>query len=157
MDINLTIGALARRTQCPAETIRYYEREGLLPQAVRTAGNYRLYGRESVRRLSFIRNCRSLDMTLDEIRQLLRVRDDPGGHCDAAHALLDEHIAHISARISELQRLAEDLRTLRRHCRPLVDTECGILAELGGEERGAEALTSSATQPVPHVRGAHRR
>jgi len=158
MDISLRIGALSRRTQCPAETIRYYEREGLLPQPVRTAGNYRLYGRASVRRLSFIRNCRSLDMTLDEIRQLLRVRDDPAGDCDAAHALLDEHIEHISARISELQRLAEDLTTLRRHCRPLgVDAECGILAELGGEERVGDAVAGPSTQQGPHVHGAHRR
>ena len=93
MEPALKIGELARRTQCQAETIRFYEREGLLPAPMRTAGNYRVYGRAHVERLAFIRNCRALDMTLDEIRQLLRFRDLPQDNCHAAHALLDEHVA----------------------------------------------------------------
>ena len=69
MSLHIKIGELARRAQCPAQTIRYYEHEGLLPEPIRTAGNYRVYSRAHIERLSFIRNCRSLDMTLDEIRQ----------------------------------------------------------------------------------------
>ena len=65
MNPTFTIGTLARDTECPPETIRYYEREGLLPPASRTAGNYRVYGAPHLERLVFIRNCRSLDMTLD--------------------------------------------------------------------------------------------
>ena len=72
MKSTFNIGELARRTQCQPETIRYYEREALIPEATRTAGNYRVYGGAHVERLAFIRNCRALDMTLDEIRQLLR-------------------------------------------------------------------------------------
>ena len=116
MSQNLKIGDLARRTQCPAETIRYYEREGLLPEPNRTAANYRLYGREHVERLAFIRNCRSLDMTLKEIRQLLRVRDVPQEDCQAAHELLDEHIAHVASRLAELRVLERQLKALRRRC-----------------------------------------
>ena len=68
MSHGITIGMLAKRTRCQAETIRYYEREGLLPAPARSQGNYRQYDSTHVERLSFIRHCRSLDMTLDEIR-----------------------------------------------------------------------------------------
>ena len=153
MNDSLKIGELARRTHCPADSIRFYEREGLLPQPARTSANYRVYGPAHVERLSFIRNCRLLDMTLDEIRQLLQIRDNPQGDCAAAHTLLDEHIAHVAARINELQRLEKELRTLRRACRPVhTETECAILVELGND-----TAQKSAKQATPHVRGAHRR
>jgi Cd(II)/Pb(II)-responsive transcriptional regulator len=151
MKSTFTIGELARRTQCQPETIRYYEREELLPRATRTAGNYRVYGDAHVERLAFIRNCRALDMTLDEIRQLLRFRDVPHDAVHAAHALLDEHVAHVAARICELQALERQLRALRRRCQPARATrECAILDELshagGGKRKAASA----------HVRGTHR-
>jgi Cd(II)/Pb(II)-responsive transcriptional regulator len=147
----LKIGELARRTQCQAETIRFYEREGLLPEPSRTAGNYRVYGRAHVERLAFIRNCRALDMTLDEIRQLLRFRDLPQDNCHAAHALLDEHVAHVAQRILELQQLERQLRALRRQCQPArEDKECGILGELSQAAGGTRKKTGA------HIRGTHR-
>ena len=73
----MKIGELAKATHTQVETIRYYEREGLLPETARTEGNYRVYGPEHVERLSFIRYCRSLDMALNEIRALLRMKDSP--------------------------------------------------------------------------------
>lgn len=154
MTVSLKIGDLARRAQCPAETIRYYEHEGLLPKPTRTAGNYRLYGLAHVERLSFIRNCRSLDMTLEEIRQLLRVRDIPQENCDAAHRLLDEHIAHVATRVEELQHLERQLKALRRQCGPArerEDKECGILDGLG-----RRAVGGPRKKPSPHIRGTHR-
>jgi Cd(II)/Pb(II)-responsive transcriptional regulator len=147
-----TIGTLARDTECPPETIRYYEREGLLPPATRTAGNYRVYGAPHLERLVFIRNCRSLDMTLDEIKQLLRFRDEPQSECDAAHALIDEHIAHIGERIAELEQLQTQLLGLRRQCRPIGDAKkCGILDRL--EQKSASS--SQRKKPKAHVRGTH--
>ena len=83
MELHIHIGELARRAQCPQETIRYYERDRLLPELTRTAGNYQVYGRAHMERISFIRNCRSLDMALNEIRQLLRFRDLSQENCDA--------------------------------------------------------------------------
>ncbi len=152
METSLKIGDLARRTQCPAESIRYYEREGLLPRTARTAGNYRIYGREHLERLSFIRNCRSLDMTLDEIRQLLQVRDDPEDNCGATHALLHAHIAHVAARIGELQRLEKDLKALSRRCRPArTDPECAILVELR-----SDSPPKPGKKRLPHLRAVHR-
>jgi Cd(II)/Pb(II)-responsive transcriptional regulator len=145
------IGALARQAQCQTETIRFYEREGLLPAPTRSAGNYRLYGRPHAERLAFIRNCRALDMTLDEIRQLLRFRDLPQDNCQAAHALLDEHVTHVAARILELQQLERQLRALRRQCQPArADRECGILDEL------SHAGAGSGKRARAHVRGTHR-
>jgi Cd(II)/Pb(II)-responsive transcriptional regulator len=151
--LQLKIGDLARRTHCPPETIRYYEREGLLPLPLRTAANYRVYGPAHIQRLSFIRNCRSLDMALDEIRQLLRVRDVPQENCHEAHRLLDEHIAHVRTRITELQALERQLKALRRECDSArAEQDCGILNGLGlRTEEGAKGKNS-----VAHVRGPHR-
>lgn len=152
MTRSFTIGALARGTNCPAETIRYYEREGLLPQAARTAGNYRLYGRVHLERLAFIRNCRSLDMTLDEIKQLLKFRDIPQSECEAAHALIDEHILHLGARITELQQLKRQLQGLRRQCQPVRNAKkCRVLDRLEHESPGAPREKKSKG----HIRGAH--
>lgn len=87
MNAGLRIGELAQRTGTQVETIRYYEREGLLPEPARSEGNYRLYDRAHAERLSFIRHCRSLDMTLDEIRVLLQFRDAPEQNCGEVNAV----------------------------------------------------------------------
>jgi DNA-binding transcriptional MerR regulator len=79
MKPEIKIGELARRTTCRVETIRFYEKEGILPPPPRSTGNYRLYGKQHVDLLLFIRRCRSLDMTLDEVRRLLLIRDTPQG------------------------------------------------------------------------------
>ena len=87
MSNSLKIGELAKRTGCLVETIRYYEREGLLLEPARSEGNYRLYTDIHVERLQFIRHCRVLDMTLEEIRNLLRFRDAPDENCREVNAL----------------------------------------------------------------------
>jgi Cd(II)/Pb(II)-responsive transcriptional regulator len=112
----LKIGELAKHTGSQVETIRYYEREGLLPSPARSGGNYRLYGASHVERLQFIRHCRSLDMTLEEIRSLLAFRDAPEESCSAVNDLLDKHIGHVAARIKELQTLQKQLKALRGLC-----------------------------------------
>lgn len=131
----LKIGELAKRTGALVETIRYYEREGLLPAAARSDGNYRLYGTPHLERLQFIRHCRSLDMTLDEIRSLLRFRDAPEENCGAVNDLLDKHIGHVATRIVELQALEKQLKTLRGLCRRAqAAKDCGILQNLGNAD-----------------------
>jgi Cd(II)/Pb(II)-responsive transcriptional regulator len=151
----LKIGELATRTDCPVETVRYYEHEGLLSTPVRSNGNYRLYGKAHVERLSFIRHCRSLDMTLDEIRTLLRFRDAPRENCDGANQLLDRHIGHVAARIADLNMLARQLKSLRRQCgEAKAAQDCGILNKLGQTKTGT---TTSTERNRGHVRGAHPR
>lgn len=150
----MKIGELARHTGTQIETIRYYEREGLLPETARTEGNYRIYGQAHAERLLFIRNCRSLDMTLDEIRVLLRFKDSPAENCGTVNELLDEHIGHVAARIRELRQLERQLKGLRELCQVASDAgHCGILNELAQSPRPpAQAGTNTAG----HVRGAHK-
>jgi Cd(II)/Pb(II)-responsive transcriptional regulator len=147
------IGALAERTHCQAETIRYYEREGLLPQPPRSRGNYRLYGPAHIERLSFIRHCRSLDMTLDEIRALLDFCDAPERNCAQVSSLLDEHIHHVADRIAQLKRLERQLKELRGLCAsPGQADRCGILKEMSRLGRRAQNAKSSG-----HISGVHQR
>lgn len=122
----MKIGELAKITQTQVETIRFYEREGLLAEPPRSKGNYRLYKTEHLERLAFIRHCRSLDMTLDEIRALLRFQDSPRDNCHAVNNVLDEHIEHVARRIRELKHLQQDLKALREQCNGAA-AECGIL------------------------------
>lgn len=129
----MKIGELAKATGTAVDTIRYYEREGLLPEARRTESNYRDYDEAHAQRLAFIRHCRCLDMTLDEIRALLRYKDAPGEDCGPVDQVLDAHIEHVVARIEELKALEHELRTLRSSCQA-PGGACGIL---DGLERGA--------------------
>jgi Cd(II)/Pb(II)-responsive transcriptional regulator len=146
----MKIGELAKVTDTPVETIRYYEREQLLPVPARTEGNYRIYDDEHAQRLSFIRRCRSLDMTLDEIRSLLRFRDTPEDDCGQVNQLLDDHIGHVATRIAELKALEKQLKTLRQQCeRPKAAEHCGILQKLA-----AATTEPSGQQHAGHVHGA---
>jgi Cd(II)/Pb(II)-responsive transcriptional regulator len=125
------IGELARQADVPVETVRYYESLKLLPKPGRAANNYRQYTQVHLERLSFIRHCRSLDMSIDEIRQLLRVRDRPEADCAEVNAVLDEHIEHVGQKLAELQRLKRQLIALRERCQTASrGADCGILAGL---------------------------
>ncbi len=149
----MKIGELASSTQTPVATIRFYEREGLLSRAPRSEANYRIYGAEQVERLGFIRHCRSLDMTLDEIRALLRLKDTPDEPCGDVNALLDEHIGHVVARIRELKQLESLLKSLRERCCVVQDAgHCGILAELS---QAATTARASDRSHEGHVAGSH--
>lgn len=127
----MKIGELAQAARCTVETVRYYEREGLLSKPDRTAGNYRSYGAAHLERLCFIRNCRAVDMSHEEIRALLGALDRPSADCSPINVLLDGHIAHVDRRISELVRLKEQLTVLRNRCQAENSVEtCGILQGL---------------------------
>lgn len=153
----MKIGELALAAQTQVETIRYYEREGLLPKAPRSEGNYRIYGPEHVERLAFVRHCRSLDMTLDEIRVLLRFKDEPQAECGEVNALLDEHIGHVATRIRELRQLEKQLKALREQCAGSSESaHCGILHELV-QASSVPAAATAAKAPVDHMGGSHAR
>lgn len=127
----MKIGELATATATAIETIRFYEREGLLPPPNRTAGNFRIYEAPHAQRLAFIRHCRSLDMTLDEIRVLLDLKDHPDKNCREVNELLDGHIEQVTARIQELRALQSQLKELRQQCgEARSGAECGILQTL---------------------------
>jgi Cd(II)/Pb(II)-responsive transcriptional regulator len=127
----MKIGELAHRTNIQVVTIHFYEREGLLPEPGRSVSNYRIYGDEHAERLSFIRHCRGLDMTLDEIRVLLRFKDAPTENCREVNDLLDGHIGHVARRVRELKQLEKQLKSLREACLGAQEAQhCGILNEL---------------------------
>lgn len=152
----MKIGELARRIGCRVVTIRYYEREGLLPEPVRSEANYRLYGEAHVERLAFIRHCRALDMTLDEIRALLACHDHPHRPCREADALIDAHLDHVAARIAQLQALERSLQALRARCRePGSAGECGILDALAHPSE--ETMAVAERGKGDHVPGVHPR
>ena len=147
----MKIGELARHTGAQVETIRYYEREGLLPETARTDGNYRIYGPAHADRLRFIRNCRSLDMTLDEIRLLLCFKDSPAENCGGVNDLLDEHIGHVASRIRELHQLEQQLKSLRELCQDASDAgSCGILNQLTQSDTSKPRALA-----ISHVSKAH--
>lgn len=147
----MRIGELSTACATPIETIRYYEREGLLPPPARSAGNFRIYDAQHRERLQFIRYCRGLDMSLDEVRLLLRFKDTPDDDCGDVNALLDEHLQHVGSRIRQLRALQRQLRDLRRRCATSRGTEqCGILR---GLTQAAHATPGAGPARPSHVAG----
>lgn len=126
MDKPLTIGRLSRDSGVNLETIRFYERSGLLPQPQRSAAGYRHYQAVDVRRLRFIRRGRELGFSLEEIRSLLDLAAHPESPCDAADRMAREHLDAIEARIRDLQSMQAELNKIAgcqsghaEHCRLL--------------------------------------
>lgn len=140
----MKIGELAKAARCTTDTVRFYEKEGLMLDAARTAANYRTYTVAHLERLRFIRNCRALDMTHDEIRALLQLTDSPESHCGSINALLDAHIGHVDARLNELRHLKGQLLELRKQCpQERAVGECGIVQGLTAMEPQASGAAHS--------------
>ncbi|MDR2669828.1 MAG: Cd(II)/Pb(II)-responsive transcriptional regulator [Desulfovibrio sp.] len=127
----MKIGELAKKSGCKVVTIRYYEKEGLLPAPERTEGNYRLYGPKDLERLGFIMHCREHGMRPSEIRELLLFRDKPRSDCTWVANLIDAHIADVDAKIASLELLKKHLERLRGTCGGEREGElCGIMRSL---------------------------
>lgn len=123
----MKIGELAARAGCDVQTVRFYEREGLLDAPARTDSGYRSYDAKHLDRLNFIRHCRSLDIPLPEVRRLLAFAAAPEQSCGDVNALLDRHIALVAERVRSLQVLQEQLVALRRTCDGDGAHPCAIL------------------------------
>lgn len=133
----MRIGELATATGVDVETIRYYEREGLLKPPARQANSYRVYGRAHLERLSFIRHCRALDIPLADIRQLINFLDQPGGDCGDIDRLIEAQLVRVQARLQSMRALERQLVELRKRCDSHHSmTECGILHELVAAAHG---------------------
>jgi Cd(II)/Pb(II)-responsive transcriptional regulator len=113
----MRIGELAVKAACDVQTIRYYEREGLLEPPEREASGYRRYAVGHLRRLQFIRHCRTLDIPLAEVRQLLDYSQSPRQSCHDVDALLDKHIQRVRQHLAALATLERQLTLLRRQCK----------------------------------------
>jgi Cd(II)/Pb(II)-responsive transcriptional regulator len=123
----MKIGELAAQAACDVQTVRFYEREGLLEEPKREASGYRSYEHRHLTRLNFIRHCRSLDISLPEIKQLLDFAARPEISCGQVDDLLDRHIALVARRVKELNALQRQLVALRRTCTGDGQHPCAIL------------------------------
>lgn len=124
------IGTLSRRTGVNIETIRYYERSGLLVKPARTAAGYRTYGAADAERLQFIRRARDLGFSVDEVRRLLGLADRKPRSCRSVHALASDHLAEVRAKIADLRRMEKVLAGMVAECEQGTLPDCPLLATL---------------------------
>lgn len=143
------IGEAARQSGVTAANIRFYEKESLLSPQGRGENSYRLYSDGDVHQLRFIRLCRAMDMSLDEVRKLLGLDLTIKTDCAAARDALDGHLGHVRARLAELKALEKDLKALRSRCDGS-DAHCHIIEALH-ELADAQALVPAATPKKRHV------
>lgn len=129
-----TIGQAARMAGVGVETIRFYEREGLLTQPAKQNGTYRRYPPETVTRLRFIRRAKDLGFSLGEIRELLQLAEKPSTACADAQRRAEEKIAAIDEKVAALLRVREALASLTAACREAPEGTCPIIETLGREE-----------------------
>lgn len=153
----LRIGDVARETDTPADTIRYYEKIGLLAPGERSDNNYRGYGALAVQRLRFIRACRQLDMSVAEISQVLAVKDDPAAPCEPAVAVMRAHLQHIKARITELRQLQRGLSVLLQTCQGGTSAQCEVLSSLSKRRpiKAARADKPRTASASAHLHATH--
>lgn len=126
----MNIGELARATGTKAETIRYYERIGLLPSPPRTSGNYRDYAARHVSRLAFTRRARELGFSIEQVRALLELADRKDQSCAAVDAIAREHLTEVKRKIASLTALRRELGAIIGQCRRGTIAECRILDAL---------------------------
>jgi Cu(I)-responsive transcriptional regulator len=126
----MNIGELARAADTRVETIRYYERIGLLPPPPRTASNYRDYSSAHVGRLSFTRRARDLGFSIEQVRTLLDLADRKEQSCEAVDAMAREHLAEVKRKLADLSALRRELESLIGQCRRRTIAECRIVEAL---------------------------
>jgi Cu(I)-responsive transcriptional regulator len=126
----LTIGELGKATATKVETIRYYERIGLLLAPPRTRGNYRAYGVAELGRLSFIRRARDLGFSLGQVRDLLELAGDRRGDCATVDEIAREHLTEVERKIADLQALHRELTVVIGSCRGGTVAQCRIIEAL---------------------------
>lgn len=143
----LTIGRLSATAAVNLETVRYYEKIGLLPAPPRTEGGHRLYGEMHVKRLTFVRRARELGFTLEEIRALLHLSDERQPSCTKARAVATKHLSDVRAKISDLKRMERVLTETVARCADGTRPECPLLETLFRQDG-----TKSAPRSLPGKR-----
>ncbi len=126
----ITRGVLSKRTGCNIETVRYYERVGLMPDPERSAGGHRLYAEEHVRRLQFIRRCRELGFTIEDIRALLNLVDRRDYTCAEVRDITIAHVDEVRRKIEDLRRLEATMSGMIKECDGGAVPECPIIDAL---------------------------
>lgn len=138
----LTIGRLSTRAAVNIETVRYYERIGLLPSPPRTEGGHRLYGEPHVKKLTFVRRARELGFTLEEIRALMRLADERPPSCARARSLATKHLADVREKIADLKRMERVLTQTVALCEEGDRPDCPLLEALFRENGSGSSQRS---------------
>jgi len=137
----MKIGELAELSGCSIQTIRYYEKEQLLVEVERSEGNFRLYNKQTVKQLLFIKQCRSLDLSLTEIRQLISLKRNFNNSCNSVYLMINTHIEQVEHRIEQLQALHNELKALSKSCSiNKAVNECGILQNINAHSSLPEKI-----------------
>jgi MerR family transcriptional regulator, mercuric resistance operon regulatory protein len=123
----LSIGALSKKSGVNIETIRYYEKVGVMPAPARSVGGYRVYGSDHLKRLRFVRRSRELGFSLDEIRDLLRLVDGHAYTCAEVRALALDHLAEVRRKIKDLRRIARVMADMAAQCTGDQIPQCPII------------------------------
>ncbi len=129
--MSFSIGQLSKKADIPIDTIRYYEKVGVLDRIQRSENNYRVYTEQTLADLLFIKHCRELNISLSDIKTLKEMKTQPKQACTEIDNLVDKYLKEVSEKIERLLLLKESLIDLKQHCSTnrTVD-ECGILREL---------------------------
>lgn len=127
----MKIGQLAKFSGCSIQTIRYYEKEGLLKSPNRSEGNFRLYDEDALKELEFVKHCRSLDISLSDIKTLLDLKNRPQESCSSINNLIANQLNLVNQRIKELRALKSELQIMKKACSSDNTVEsCGIMKTL---------------------------
>ncbi|MBF0194249.1 MAG: helix-turn-helix domain-containing protein [Magnetococcales bacterium] len=146
MTNTILIGQLAKASSCKVQTIRYYEQIGLLPKPLRSAGNQRVYLPDHLDRLVFIRHCRALGFSLDQIRKLLHLAGDSKKSCSEVDEIAQVHLVEVEEKIKNLEGLRKELKRIINGCKVDRVDQCKILKALGdhgqclAKEHGVEEV-----------------
>ncbi len=134
----LSIGELSKRTGSNPETVRYYERIGLLPAPARSEGGHRMYGLGHLKRLGFVRHARELGFSVEAVRELLKLaeRDQP---CDDARGIASTHLVEVQEKIAALRTMERVLQSMVARCQTEHAPECPLIEALFEEHRAGTA------------------
>lgn len=148
MNATISIGVLAQQTGCTVPTIRYYEEIGLLPAGPRTDAGRRLYGQPAVKRLTFIRRCRDFGFSIDQVRELVGLVDQPDRPCVEVRDIASGHLKEVRKKLAELQALESSLAAFVVSCDSAcaggTSVDCTILEDLAQPADAARLVPGSA-------------
>ncbi|PJG43798.1 transcriptional regulator [Acinetobacter tandoii] len=133
--LHYLIHQLAKKTQLPVDTVRFYEKKQLITPSYRAENNYKYYDEATLKRLQFIKQCRALDMSLAEIQQLIELIKQPQQGCQIVDQMIEQHIQQVEKHIAELISFQSQLQELRQSCSSNTTIDhCQILKNLGLSE-----------------------
>lgn len=154
MNVRYSIGQMARISNSKVQTIRYYEQIGLLPAPERTPGNQRIYRQAHLDRLGFIRHSRELGFSLEQIKEILALSDDPGQPCATVDQIARRHLLEVESRIERLQSMGRELKRMLNQCNGNKVADCRIIEALSNHQFSRPDEPVSDRKPPPPHRSA---